>query len=1107
MTASDYLSKHFFLLCILFTALLILSCQEESVKPEGVIKNAKSNIQLQKLTPQETGINFSNRIKENSKLHAFIWNFIYQGAGVAIGDINNDNLPDIYFSGNMVSDKLYLNKGNFKFEDISLSSGIQDKLWSTGVTMVDVNSDGLLDIYVCKNFFLLQKGVRTNKLFINNGDLTFTEQAKDYGLDDAGYSIQSQFFDADNDGDLDMYLVNQPMDQYAAQYAKPETVKKLPFSDKFFINENGKYKDVTYKKNLLNKSYGLSAIASDFNKNGNIDLYLCNDYDNGDKFYMNNGNATFKNEISERIDHSSYYSMGSDAADINNDGLLDFITLDMAFNSHYRSKTNMKSMQPEKFWSLVDEGNYYQYPVNNLHVNNGQGYFSEIAHFLNISHTDWSWSPLFVDLDSDSNNDLLISNGLLRDLRNNDFINTNLQNGKFEVNQSNYQSVLNTIPSTPVANFLYQNNGHLNFKNETNSSGFYEKTFSSGMAYADLDGDGDMDIVINNTNAQASIFKNQSQHKNYINIKLKGSDKNTSAIGATIELFSGDLHQIASTNNARGYMSSSEMITHFGLNNRNRVDSIVINWNNLQSTSIINPAINQKIIVDFKKESKRKRRITTTKTNSSGTLSIPYTHQENQFDDYKKQVLLPHKLSTNGPFITKADFNKDGLVDLFFGGAANQSSELFIQNKKGEFTLSSQPVFKNHRKHEDLMSVAFDLENDGDLDIYVVSGGGEFDEDSKNNIDRIYINNGSGHFSNYKGNLSFTNFDGQCVVTGDFNNDSYEDIFIGGRSKPGEYPNASPSKIVINNAGILSDQSSQWNTSLKSLGMVTDAQARDFDQDGDLDIIVVGEWMAPTILINTDGKFEIKPLISDQNLNGWHWSIDSGDFDSDGDQDLVIGNLGLNNKFKASPKKTFQIFAGDLDDNGDHDVVLAKMFRDKLIPVRGKECSTQEMPFVSEKFKTYDAFARATLIDIYTPEKLSTAFNKTIENFQHLYIENLGGNSFKVDALPHMTQIGTIKDFIVQDFNGDGNLDFLYGGNHYSTEVETVRYDANKGGLCLGDGKGKFTSVALKNSDLYLRGDVRDLEIINIKRQNYVIATVNNDKLITQKIPDSILRK
>ena len=442
--------------------LCLLSCQSEKETPafKTTNSNSSSYIKLSVQSPSHTKVNFNNKIQENERLHIFIWNFLYQGAGVGIGDINNDGLPDVYFCGNMVSDKLYINKGNFIFEDISFSSGISDKLWSTGVTMVDINNDGLLDIYVCKNFFLLQENVRKNKLFINNGDLTFTESAKEYGLDDTGYSISANFFDADNDSDLDMYLVNQPMDVYASQLAKPETLKKLPFSDKMFINENGKYIDRTDQLNMTNRSYGLSAITADLTHDGWTDLYVCNDYNKGDLFYVNKKDLHFKNEITQRLDHTSFYSMGSDCADINNDGLLDFISLDMAFNSHYQSKTNMESMRPELFWDLVSQGNHYQYPTNSLQINMGEGRFTDIAHMSSVSHTNWSWSPLFIDLDSDGLKDLLVTNGLLKDLRNNDFSAFLKQNSK----NNDYRALLASVPSTPVNNFLFRNENGFNLR-------------------------------------------------------------------------------------------------------------------------------------------------------------------------------------------------------------------------------------------------------------------------------------------------------------------------------------------------------------------------------------------------------------------------------------------------------------------------------------------------------------------------------------------------------------------------------------------------------------------------------------------------------------------
>ncbi|NNE14916.1 MAG: VCBS repeat-containing protein [Saprospiraceae bacterium] len=1089
---------------VLFCCMIFfINCnQDQSYSEKKKKDNPIDQIKLEQVLPSHSNIHFQNTIKENERLHAFIWNFIYQGAGVAIGDINNDGLPDLYFSGNMVSDKLYLNLGNLKFRDISGSSGIQDKLWSTGVTMVDINNDGLLDIYVCKNFFLLQRGVRANKLFINNGDLTFTESAKAYGIDDDGYSIQANFFDADNDKDLDMYLVNQPMDQYASMLANPETLKKLPFSDKLYRNDNGKFVDVTTDKKLANRSYGLSAITSDFNNDGQIDIYLCNDYDQGDQFYINQGNGDFINEISQRLNHTSYYSMGSDISDINNDGILDFITLDMAFGDHYRSKTNMKSMQPEKFWDLVEKGNYFQYPVNNLHLGYANGSYSEIGHFLNISHTDWSWSPLFVDLDLDSHNDLVISNGLLRDLRNNDFINTNLSSGNFSVNKHNFTEVLSRIPSTPISNFIYKNHGQLNFEDISTEAGFSQKGFSTGMAYGDLDKDGDMDLVINNTNAIASIFENKTADgpsNNFIKIKLKGPQENTSGIGAQIKVYFDNQVQSSTINNCRGYMSSSEMIAQTGLGKSNVVDSVTVQWNITESSLIKNPAINKTLVVDYK-NSKDIRRIPQPKTKANQKQNlIDYTHKENAFNDYELQALLPHKLSQNGPFIKKGDLNGDNLEDVIVGGGPGQPSRVFFQSG-GKFLFSNQPAFQKDKAYEDLDIALFDLENDGDLDIYIVSGGSQHLKSTGNNTDRLYLNDGKGTFTRSNQSLPFSNIDGQKVLIADFNKDGYSDVFIGGRSIPGQYPKGADSKLLINNEGKLEDMTKSLASDLLGLGMVTDACSGDFDNDGDTDLLVIGEWMGPTIFTNNNGQFT-KSTVSNTNLTGWLWAIDKGDFDNDGDIDFIIGNLGLNNKFKASSKKPFQIFSGDLDQNGDHDVVLAKINSNQLVPLRGKECSTEELPFISEKFKTYDAFAKASLIDIYTEEVLDNALNITIENFEHFYLENSGKGQFEKVSLPREMQIGCIKDFIVKDFNNDGNLDFIYAGNHYPVEVETVRYDGNKGGIAIGSGDGTFTIVAPNKSGLYLDGDIRDLELLKVNNLTYILSTENNGKVKSNLFP------
>ncbi len=1080
------------ILCVLTCFIVLAGCNEEPKRSADKEKKVleDTSIQFENIPTTTSGVTFNNQIRENGNIHPFIWNFMYQGAGVALGDINNDGLPDIYLAGNMVSDKLYINKGNFKFEDISESSGITDKLWSTGVNMVDVNADGYLDIYVCKNFFLPQPGLRRNKLWINNGDLTFSEKGEEYGLADKGFSIQSNFFDVDNDGDLDMYLVNQPVDVYSGLNMRIETVKGLPYRDKMYINEGGKFVDKSDKYINANKAYGLNSLLGDYNEDGWVDIYVCNDYNKGDQLLINQKGQSFNNEILDRTRHTSFYSMGSDAADINNDGKLDFVTLDMAFGDHYRSKTNMESMRPELFWQLREQGNQFQYAVNNLQVNHGDGTFADVAHYSGVSHTDWSWSPLFVDLDYDGHKDLLISNGILKDLRNNDFMTAFKNNQVPKITPQNAQQVMSKIPSTPVANLAYQNKGNLKFRNISHQSEFSLEGFSSGMAYADLDNDGDMDVVINNSNAVASVLKNNSARGNYINVKLQGPEKNRNGYGASVKIYTGEEAQVMMMSPVRGYMSASQDVCHFGLGDKGHLDSIVVIWSHKKISKIINPKINEKITIDYKDA--EERTIKKKESIKSSDISFQFVHKENEFDDYAAQVLLPHKLSKNGPFVSANQTNEESVI--YVSGAKGQNGKIINLSDGKTKNISSD------KNIEELDHVFFDLENDGDMDLYVVSGGHEYPSGNSQNEDRIYINQGDRKYSKYQGDLSFTKIDGQCVVSGDFDKNGYTDIFIGGRSQPGKYPNPPSSKLLLNNNGTLTDASEEWLQSADRLGMVTDAISDDYDNDGDLDILLVGEWMPITILKNEGNKFAIEAIdIFGHESNGWWWNITAGDFDGDGDNDYILGNLGLNNKFKASTKKPFEIYSDDFDDNGDHDVVLAKTINNNLYPVRGRECSTEEMPFVSEKFKNYDAFAKASLFEIIPEEKLDQSVHYQIKSFESIYLENQGGQ-LVAKKLPYQVQIGAVKATITLDYNKDGHLDFIFAGNHYPVEVETVRYDASIGGVCLGDGTGNFEYLPMEQSGLKFDCDARDLEIITYNNKRHILCACNNDGMISYKI-------
>jgi len=1089
------------ILKILFFGLIILltSCREQS---SDVLSDLHNDIVLESIDPEYSGVRFNNLIRENKRLHSFIWNFIYQGAGVAIGDINNDGLPDIYFCGNMVSDKLYLNKGKFKFEDISIPSGIQDKLWSTGVNFVDINDDGLLDIYVVKNFFLLQNSVRTNKLYINNGDLSFTEKAAEFGLDDAGYGIQSYFFDADNDGDLDCYLVNQPMDQYAAMLAKPETRDTLPYSDKFFINENGFFEDRTKALGFENRSYGLSAICADFNMDGWTDIYLCNDYGDGDNFYINKSGLVFKDEIKERTDHCSFYSMGSDIDDINNDGLADFISLDMAFGDHYRSKTNMESMRPDYFQSLIDAGNQIQYPVNNLQLNRIDGQFSEIAHYSGVSHSDWSWSPLFVDLDQDASTDLLVSNGILRDLRNNDFLTSFRDQNQIRVNENNFAQIIASIPSTAVVNKVYQNQGSLKFKDISTQAGVTRGTFSSGMAWGDLDGDGDADIVINNTNAVADIYRNNSKSlNNYLNIEIEGKPGNRRGLGTQIVVYNGTHSQLKTILSARAYMSASQDLALFGMGNSLIADSIIIYWNHLQETVLRNVKANQTLRVSFKtaKKANRKDRYRKSPLLKKENL-IDFIHAENEYDDYKLQVLLPHKVSQNGPFFSVADFNGDSMDDIFISNAKNSRAAVYIQSADNQLNNRQGSPKPGLNESDQLESLPLDYDGDGDTDLLVVTGGSEKPIQDSSLKDLLWINDGTGQFTERELDISAP-MDGQCITVLDIDNNGLEDIFIGGRGVPGAYGLPGESRFLLNYKTGFEDKTAELSPEIGEYGMITDAISDDIDGDGDDDLIIVGESMAPTALIYREGKLVKQNIFSDGMVHsGWYWTIVKADFDGDGDQDLLLGNLGENNKFHPSNENKLIMFAGDIDSNGDHDILLTKQSESQWVPVRGKECSTEEMPFISDKFESYSKYALAAVDQIYTPAQLEGVVKSEVNDFAHYYLENQGDGKFKAHKLPPLCQLAPIKAFAIDDVNEDGHLDFFYGGNHYPVEPETVRYDAGCLGLCLGDGKGGFKALGQNHLGVKAGKDIRDLAIIEIGNTKYVLIANNNGPVESYKI-------
>lgn len=1072
--------------CLLFAC----SNDAQNASKAGFSESMEQPFSL--LSSDQTNIHFHNKITETKEYNHLLWEAIYNGGGVAIGDLNNDDLPDVFFTGNQVSDALYLNKGSFEFEDISVSSGINSKeSWSTGVVMVDVNGDGWLDIYVSRSWWDMDAGnaeKRANLLWINNRNLTFTESAKAYGLDDSGYSTQANFFDYDLDGDLDCYVLNTPSHnfnqklQYAQNQAFPYEV-----SDHLYRNDQNKFIDVTKESGIESYPYGLGIVSLDINFDAFPDLYIANDFEKPDRFLINNRDGTFKDEIHERMKHISLFSMGVDAADFNQDGFLDIAVLDMQTADHYRAKTNMKSMNVTEFWRNVRKGYHYQYMSNMLQMNRGAGFFSEIGQFAGMAKTDWSWSILMADLDNDTRTDIFVTNGINKDIRNNDFLKKAEANSEGDLFQKS-----SAAPSQPLPNFAFKNNGDLTFEDVSESWNLNQKSFSHGAAYADLDLDGDLDLVVNNTSEKAFIYRNNS-NSNYLRIKILGWGNNPRGLGTKAIVHHGDTKQYQDLTNVRGFQSSSEAVFHFGLGDYEKADTVFVIFSDGKMHRLENVKANQYLILDYAKANDLVKALPSKKTIftklSAPQTGIDFKHVENGFNDFEREILLPHKQSTKGPFISVGDVNDDNLDDFFVGGASGQSGKLFIQKKDGSFQKKENQPWEMDSEKEDIGSVFVDFENDGDLDLLVASGGSEFDSPNKHYNNRLYLNDGNGTFSATSSIFSDQKVNSSCVVVG-FDDEKTPDIFIGGSVRPGAYPKNEPSEWFINDSG----EYLEFSGGLKDIGMVTDAVWADFDGDKMQDLIVVGEWMYPVFFKRLGKKHFEKVEIISKEKTGWWQSIVSEDIDNDGDMDLICGNVGMNNKYRASAKKPLLVYGNDFDNNETNDIVLAKTSEFGTLPVRGRECSSEQMPFISEKFPTYDAFAKATLTDILGETGLENAIHREVREFQSGVFRNDGGN-FEFIPFPNLAQIAPVMDMLAIDLNKDGLKDLILAGNLFNAEVETVRHDANNGLVLINKGNAQFEPMTMLESGLYLPGNVKSLAKVKTQKGTLILAGVNDNIL------------
>jgi len=1065
-----------------------------------------------------TGIEFANNLAFDQKFNIYTYRNFYNGGGVALGDINNDGLIDIYFTSNQAQNKLYLNKGDFTFEDITEKAGVAGtKAWSTGVSMADVNGDGWLDIYVC-NSGDVKGDNKENELFINNGDLSFSERAKEYGVADRGFTTHAAFIDYDKDNDLDLYILNNSYQAIGSfNLRKNERPKRDSLGgDKLLRNDQGHFTDVSEAAGIYGSviGFGLGVTVGDINKDGWSDIYISNDFFERDYLYLNNGNGTFRETLTDEMKSISGASMGADLADINNDTYPDIFVTEMLPANNARIKTVTTFENWDRYQYNLSNGYYHQFTRNMLQLNNGNNTFSEIGRLCGVEATDWSWGALMFDMDNDGLKDIFVANGIYQDLTNQDYLqyvsNEEVVRSIISENNVDYKKLVELIPSTPVPNFAFHNEGNLSFKNSAHEWGLGKPGFSNGSAYGDIDNDGDLDLVINNVNSKASIIRNEtnvlkSEHR-FLKFVLEGLGGNTSAWGTSITINHNDqLFYIEQMPN-RGFESSMDPRPNVGLGKIDTVDQIVVRWPDGKETRLTQVPTNQ-ILKLKQSEGKDPEPSIVAKANpifeTTTSLPINYSHVESQFVDFDRDKLVFHMLSTEGPRITKGDVNGDGKDDFYIGGAKDIAGALFIQTGNGSFQLKEQPVFVNDKASEDTQSVFFDADNDGDPDLYVCSGSNEFSTSSIALADRLYINDGKGNFTKSQQILPTFNFESTSTVKPyDFDQDGDLDLFVGVRSHPFLYGLPMNGYILSNDGkGIFTNVTDSVAPGLLGVGMITDAVWADVNGDTFTDLLVVGEYMPVKVFIQQAGKLVDKTDVCKlEKSNGWWNTIKAADLDRDGDLDFVVGNHGLNSRFKASFDKPVSMYINDFDKNGTVEQIVCTFNGDKSYPLTLRHDLTVQIPSLKKKFLKYESFKDQTITDIFTPQEMEKAMKLEVYELSSSILINDGQGGLSLKPLPIEAQFSMTYAIAVEDFDHDGNLDLVLGGNLYSVKPEVGRYDASYGTFLKGDGKGNFVSVPSGKSGLFLDGEVRDLTTIEVGGQKYLLAARNKDTMVSLKV-------